>query len=169
MIDQLIKLVQQNADEAIVKNNALPNQFNNAAIEEVARQIFDGMQTHVSSGNMQQVTSMFSGGDMSSLVNNPMVAQIISNIASNFASKFGVSQQTARTIAMSLIPQVMSQFVNKTNNPNDRDFDLQDMLRGFTGNNSLNLNDVLGSFVGNGSKGGLGDLGNVLGNILGSR
>jgi hypothetical protein len=118
---------------------------------------------------MQQVTSMFSGGDMSSLVNHPMVAQIISNIAVNFASKFGVSQQTARTIAMGLIPQVMSQFVNKTNNPNDRDFDLQDMLRGFTGNNSLNLNDVLGSFAGNGSKGGLGDLGNVLGNMLGKK
>jgi len=169
MIDQLIKLVQQNADEAIVKNNALPNQFNNAAIEEVAQQIFNGMQTHVSSGNMQQLTSMFSGGNMSSLVNNPMVAQIISNIAENFAAKFGVSQQTARTIAVSLIPQVMGQFVNKTNDPNDRDFDLQDMLRGFTGNNNLNLNDVLGSFAGTESKGGLGDLGNVLGNILGSR
>ena len=145
MIDQLIKLVQQNADDAIVKNNALPNQFNNAAIEEVARQIFSGMQTQAKSGNMQQLTSMFSGGNTSSLVNHPMVAQIISNIAGNFASKFGVSEQTARTIAMSVIPQVMNQFVNKTNNPDDRDFDLQDMLRGFTGNNSLNLNDVLGN------------------------
>jgi hypothetical protein len=169
MIDQLIKLVQQNADEAIVKNNALPNQFNNAAIEEVARQIFNGMQTQVTGGNMQQVTSMFSGGNMNSLVNHPMVAQIISNIAGNFASKFGVSEQTARTIAMSVIPQVMNQFVNKTNNPDDRDFDLQDMLRGFTGNNSLNLNDVLGNPGGTSSKGGLGDLGNVLGNILGGR
>jgi hypothetical protein len=169
MIDQLIKLVQQNADEAIVKNNALPNQFNNAAIEEVARQIFNGMQTQVASGNMQQVTSMFSGGNMSSLVNNPMIAQIISNIAGNFASKFGVSEQTARTIAMSVITQVMNQFVNKTNNPDDRDFDLQDMLRGFTGNNGLNLNDVLGNSGGASSKGGLGDMGNVLGNILGGR
>ena len=171
MLDQLIKLVQQNADEAIVKNNALPNQFNNAAIEEVAQQIFSGMQNQVASGNMQQVTSMFSGGNMSSLVNNPMVAQMISNIAGNFASKFGVSPQTARTIAMSVIPQVMSQFVNKTNDPNDRDFDLQDMLRGFTGNSGLNLNDVLGNLGGgaNSSKGGLGDLGNVLGNILGGR
>jgi hypothetical protein len=34
MMDQLIKLVQQNAGDAIVKNNALPNQFNNAAIEK---------------------------------------------------------------------------------------------------------------------------------------
>ncbi|HEY5919920.1 MAG TPA: DUF937 domain-containing protein [Chryseolinea sp.] len=169
MIDQLIKLVKQNADEAIVKNNALPNQFNNAAIEEVASQIFSGMQTQVKSGNMQQVTSMFKGGDMSALANHPMVAQIISNIAGNFASKFGVSQQTARTIAMGLIPQVISQFVNKTNDPNDKDFDLQDMLQSFTGNNGLNLNDVIGSVAGSSSQDGLGDLGNVLGNMLGKK
>lgn len=169
MIDQLIKLVEQNAGEAIVNNNSLPNQYNNAAIEEVARQIFDGMQSQVNSGNMQQVMSMFQGGNMSSLVNHPMVAQIISNIAANFATKFGVSQQTARTIAMGLIPQVMNQLVNKTNNPNDRDFDLQDMLRGFTGNNSLNLDDVLGNLTGSSGQGGLGNLGNVLGNILGGK
>jgi hypothetical protein len=169
MIDQLIKLVKQNADEAIVKNTALPNQFNNAATEEIASQIFSGLQTQVKSGNMQQVTSMFKEGDMSSLVNHPMVAQIISNIATNFATKFGVSQQTARTIAIGLIPKVIGQFVNKTNDPNDRDFDLQDMLRGLTGNNSLNLNDVLGSVTGTSSQGGLGDLGNILGNVLGKK
>ena len=168
MIDQLIKLVQQNADESIVRNNAIPNQFNNAAIEEVARQIFDGMQGQVNSGNMQQVASMFKGGDMSSLSNHPMVGQIVSNIAANFAAKFGVSPQTARTIAMSLIPSVMNQFVNKTNDPNDRDFDLQDMLRGFSGNNKLDLNEVLGGLAGSSSQGG-GGLGNVLGNIIGGR
>ena len=97
-----------------------------------------------------------------------MVGQIISNIAANFASRFGVSQQTARTIAMSLIPSVMGQFVNKTNDPNDRDFDLQDMLRGLTGNNKLDLNDVVGGLAGSSSQGG-GSLGNVLGNILRGR
>jgi len=167
MIDQLIKLVQQNAGESIVRNDALPNQFNNAAIEEVARQIFDGMQGQVGSGNMQQLTSMFKGGDMSTLANNPMVGQIISNIAANFATKFGVSPQTARSIAMSLIPTVMNQFVNKTNDPNDRDFDLQDMLRGFTGNNKLDLSEVIGGLSGSSSQGG--GLGNVIGNILGGR
>jgi len=169
MIDQLIKLVQQNAGEAIVNNKALPNQFNNAAIEEVAQQIFSGLQSQVSRGNMQQVTSMFNSGNMSSLTNNPMVSQIISNIVANFASKFGVSQETARTIAMSLIPQVMNQFVNKTNNPDDRDFDLQDMMRGFSGNKNLDLSDILGGIAGNTTQGGLADIGNALGKILGGK
>jgi len=169
MLDQLIKLVEQNAGEAIVRNKEVPNQFNNAAIEEVARQMFSGMQTQVKGGDMQQFTSMFGGANMSSMANNPMVAQIISNIAGNFASKFGVSQQTASSIAGSLIPQIMNQFVNKTNDPNDRDFDLQDMLRGFTGNNKLDVSDVLGGLTGSSSQGGSGSLGNVLGNILGGR
>lgn len=167
MIDQLVKLVQQNAGEAIVKNNAVPNQFNNAAIEEVAQQLFKGMQGQVSNGNLQQFASMFQGGNASSLTNNPMVGQVISNIASSFASKFGIPPQTATAIAGSLIPMVMNQIVNKTNDPDDGDFDLQDMLRGFSGNNNLNLNDVLGGLTGS-SKGG-GGLGNVLGNILGGR
>jgi hypothetical protein len=168
MIDQLIKLVEQNAGELIVKNKAVPNQFNNAAIEEVARQMFSGMQSQVNGGSMQQFASMFGSGNTSSLANNPMVTQIIANIAGNFASKFGVSQQTASSIAGSLIPQIMNQFVNKTNDPNDRDFDLQDMLRGFTGNNKLDVSDVLSELTGSPSQGS-GSLGNVLGNILGGR
>jgi len=166
MIEQLIKLVEQNSGEAIVKNDAIPNKFNSAAIEDVAQQIFSGLQNNVSQGNMQQVISMFNGGNANSLANNPMVSQVINNIATNFANKFGVSPQIARSIAASLIPQVMNQLVNKTNNPNDKDFDLQDMMRGFSGNSNLDIGDILGKVTGNSSQGGLG---NVLGNILGGK
>lgn len=169
MIDQLIKLVEQNAGDAIVKNKAIPNQFNNAAIEEVAQQIFSGMKGQVSQGNMQQVAAMFQGGNTSSLANNPMVTQIISNIAANFGSKFGVSPQVAQSIASSLIPQVLNQFVNKTNDPKDKDFDLQDMMRGFSGNSNLNINDILGQLSGGSSSQGLGGVGDVLGKLFGGR
>jgi hypothetical protein len=161
MIDQLMKLVQQNAGEAIVKNNAIPNQFNGAAIESVAQQILGGLQSNASQGNVQQVASLFNGSNVGALASNPMVSQIISRVAGEFAGKFGVSPQAAQSIAAGLIPQVMNQFVNKTNDPNDKDFDLQDMLRGFTGNSGLNVGDLLGQGSGGGG------LGNVLGKILG--
>jgi CxxC motif-containing protein (DUF1111 family) len=169
MIDQLIKLVEQNAGEAIIKNKAIPNQFNNAAIQDVAEQIFSGLKGQVSQGNMQQVASMFNGGNVSSLANNPMVTQIISNIAADFGSKFGVSPQVAQSIASGLIPQVLNQFINKTNDPNDRDFDLQDMMRGFSGNSNLNINDILGQVTGNKSNQGLGGVGDVLGKLFGGK
>lgn len=160
MIDQLMKLVQQNAGDAIVNNNAVPNQFNGAAIETVAQQIMSGLQGQASQGNMQQVMSLFNGSNLGSLASNPMVSQMISKVAGEFAAKFGVSPQVAQSIAAGLIPQVMNQFVNKTNDPNDNDFDLQDMMRSFTGNSGLNVGDLLG-------KGG-GNVGNVLGKILGN-
>ena len=161
MIDQLIKLVQQNAGDAIVNNDAIPNQHNGAAIESVARQIMTGLQVSAAKGDVKQVTSLFNGADISSLGGNPMVSQIITKVAGEFAGRFGVSPQLAQTIAAGLIPQVMNQFVNKTNDPNDGDFDLQDMLRGFTGNSGVNLGDLVGS---GGAGGGLA---NVLGKILG--
>lgn len=157
MIDQLMKLVQQNAGDAIVNNDAIPNQFNGAAIESVAQQIFSSLQGGASQGNVQQVTSLFNGASVSSLASNPMVAQMISKVAGDFAVKFGVSPQMAQSIAAGLVPQIMNQFVNKTNDPDDNDFDLQDMLRGFTGNSGLNIGDVVGQ----------GGIGSVLGKILG--
>lgn len=169
MLDQLIKLVQQNAGDAIVKNQAIPNQFNNAAIEDVAQQIFSGLKGQVGQGNLQQVVSMFQGGNSSAITSNPMVSQIISNIAGNFASKFGVSPQVAQSIAAGLIPQVMNQFVKKTNDPNDNDFDLQDMMRGFSGNNNLDIGDILGKVAGGSSQQGMGQVGDMLGKMFGGK
>lgn len=166
MLEQLIKLVEQQAGEAIVENRAVPDKYNNAAIEDVAQQIFAGMKGQVNQGNMQQVASMFKGSDLGAMANNPMVSQIISSITTNLATKFGVSPQVAQNIASSLIPQVMNQFVNKTNNPNDSDFDLQDMMRNLSGNKNLDVGDILGKMSGGSSASGLGDVGNVLGNLF---
>jgi hypothetical protein len=165
MLDQLLKLVEQNAGEAIVNNKAIPNQFNNAAVKEVASNIFNGLQGQVAQGNMQQVVSMFKGQNVSSLSNNPMVSNMITQVAGNFAQKFGVSPQVAQSIAANLLPQVMNQFVNKTNDPNDSDFDLQNMMRSFSGNQGLDVGDILGKATG-GKSGGIGD---VLGNLFGNK
>lgn len=169
MLDQLIKLVEQNAGDAIVQNKAVPNEYNSAAIQDVAEQIFNGLKGQVSQGNMQQVAAMFSGGNTNALTGNPMVSQMISSITSNLATKFGVSPQIARNIASGLIPQVMNQFVDKTNNPDDPDFDLQDMMRNFSGNSNLDIGSVLGKLAGGSPQQGLGNVGDVLGKLFGGK
>src|SRR5438128_1629716 len=121
MLDQLIQLVEQHAGSAIVNNSAIPNQHNNAAIKEVAQQIFNGLQTHASSGNLSQLTSLFQGGG-SNISSNPIVSQLVSSVANSVASKFGVSSQAAQSMASNLLPTVMNQLVSKTNNPSDNSF-----------------------------------------------
>jgi hypothetical protein len=170
MLDQLVKLVEQNAGEAIVKNQAIPNQFNNAAIQEVAGSIFNTMKGQVAQGNMQQVVSMFQGGaNMNALANNPMVKQMIASVAGNFASKFGVSSAQAQSIVSSLLPTVMNQFINKTNDPKDNSFDLTNMMKSMSGNNNLDVASMIGQLAGgsNSSSNPLGELGGLAGKLFG--
>jgi hypothetical protein len=166
MLDQLIKLVEQHAGKDIVQNDAIPNQHNNAAIQDVAAQIFNGLQGNVKSGNLQQVVSMFQGNNSgNSLVNNPLVTTIIGNVAGSLGEKFGVSNQQAQLIAKSLLPTVMNQFVQKTNNPSDNDFDLQNMMRGFTGDNNFNVGSVVGQLASSPQAKGM--VGGMLGKLFG--
>jgi hypothetical protein len=159
MLDQLVKLVHQNAGDAIVKNPAIPDQENNAAIQDVAQNILGGLQSQAKQGNTQDIMAMFQNGG-SSLSNNPMVGNIIANVAASLASKFGISPQIAQSIATTLLPKVLGQFVNKTNDPNDKDFDLQDMLGKFTGNSDVAgmLNKIGGSEGTGSTLGGLGKM-----------
>lgn len=167
MLDQLMKLVEENAGDAIINNPAIPNQHNNAAIKDVASQIFSGLQSQASGGNMQQIVSMFQNGGGSSIANNPMVTNIISSVAGNFASKFGVSPQAAQSMATSLLPTVMNQLISKTNNPNDDSFDLGGILKSATGNSGLDVGSILGQVTGGGNNNPLGNIGGMLGGLFG--
>jgi uncharacterized protein YidB (DUF937 family) len=171
MLDQLVKLVEQNAGKAIVQNDAIPNQFNNAAIQEVAGGIFNAMKGQVNQGNMQQVVALFQGGNQNALADNPMVKQIITSVAQNVASKFGVSPQAASSMVSSLIPTVMNQLVQKTNDPKDNSFDLTNMMRNMSGNNSLDIGSIVSQVAGAGSgkQNPLGNIGGMLGGIFGKK
>lgn len=161
MLDQLIKLVEQNAGKDIVQNKAIPDQHNQAAIKTVAEQIFNGLKSQASAGNVQQIAGMFQGGKASA--SNPMVNQLIASAAGAVAKKFGVSPQAAQSMAQSLLPTVMNQLVKKTNDPKDDSFDLGGIMKSVTGNNSFDVGSLLGG------KSGGGGLGDVLGGMFGKK
>ena len=132
MLEQLTKLVEQNSGDDIVKNPEVPNEFNNAVMQDVAKQILNGLQGQASKGNMQDIMLMFQGS-RSSIVGNPVVSQLISSATRSLSTRFGVSPQAASQITNSLIPLVLNQFVKKTNDPDDKDFDLQDFVKKYHG------------------------------------
>ncbi len=158
MLDQLIKLVEQNAGTAIVQNKAIPDQNNQAVIKTVAEQIFTGLKSQAAGGNIQQLAGMFQGG--ANLGSNPIVSQLISSVASTVATKFGISQQAAQSMASSLLPMVMNQLVKKTNDPKDTSFDLGGIMKSVTGNSGFDVGSLLGGKS-------AGDLGNMLGGLFG--
>jgi len=163
MLEPLSKLVEESAQQAIVQNKAIPDQFNNAAIKEVTNQIFTSLKGQVSQGNMQQVIAMFQTNAGRTMGANPVVTTIISSVTTSLQSKFGISPEVAQSVANGLVPQVMSQVIRKANDPHDIEFDLQQMMRGMTGNTSLDISGMIGQQP----KGALGTIGNVFGKLFG--
>ncbi|MBK6834392.1 MAG: DUF937 domain-containing protein [Bacteroidetes bacterium] len=129
MFDNLLKLVTENASDAIINNNAIPNEKNNEAINLTSNSIFDTLKSQASGGNMNDILSMFNSGSSSS-VNNA----ISSNVVQSLSSKLNIEPQQAQSVANTLIPQVMNQLVKKTNDPSDSSFDLKDIMGSLGGN-----------------------------------
>lgn len=163
MIDQLKKLVENYAGEAVIRNSEVPDEKNAEAIDAITSGIEEGMQSEVRQGNYQGFLSMFEQGGQS-LSGNPALSGIMNSVVSNLSSRLGLSPQVAQSIATSLVPMVMNGFVNKTNDPNDNDFDLKDMLKSFSGKEGLDVSDLLGKFTG-GSKAG-GGVGEMIGKFF---
>jgi uncharacterized protein YidB (DUF937 family) len=169
MFSQLLQLVEQHASDLIVNNPAIPDQHNNAAIQSVTQQIFNQLQSHASSGNLQQIIALFQSGGGNSLSSHPIVASMITSVTGNFSSQYGVSQSNAQNIASSLLPTVMNQLISQTNNPSNNNFTLSSVMQSVSGNNSLDMNSLLNQFTNNpnSNSSGFGTLGNIASKLFG--
>lgn len=162
MIDALSKLVEENAQQAIVQNKSIPDQFNNAAIKEVTNQIISNLKGQVAQGNMSQVISLFQSGARN-INSNPLVSSMMGSVTKSLEAKFGLSPQVAQTVASNVIPTVITQVISRTNDPRNIDFDLQQMMRTMSGNSTLDITSMLTQQP----KGALGSIGNVFGKLFG--
>jgi len=142
MFESLINLVKEHSEEAIVKNPAIPNEHNDEAINSTASGIMDQLKGLIQNGDMSKITDIFKGGDVS---NNPELPGMSDNIGATLSKKFGIDPGLSANIMKSLIPVVMSQLVKKTNDPNDKSFDLGGILSSLTGGNSGGLGSILGN------------------------
>ncbi len=158
MLENLLNLVRENSREAIINNPAIPNEYNDAAIQTTTQSILSGLQQQVSGGNLEGLITMFSGQD--NATNHPVINNVNQNVVSNLMARFGISNGAAGAIASSLVPVVMSKLVSKTNDPNDSSFNLPGMLSSLTGEDA-------GGLVNNTLEGRHSAKGNGLNDLLG--
>lgn len=158
MLDQLMNIIKQHGQQAVVENNAVPNEHNEAVMQEAGSSIFGGLQQMISGGNIEQITNLLQGNN-SSAVNG-----LSENFAGNIAQKFGINAETAKNIAGGLIPQVLNSLKNKANDPNDKSIDLQGIIGSLTSGNGgvQNIINSVGSQFGlDKDKDGDVDLGDI--------
>jgi hypothetical protein len=181
MLEDLFKLVQGHAQDDVVNNPDVPNEKNDAVIADATHSITDGLQSAVAGGGLQNILSMFGGNsNNSSLLNNPIVSGIISNFTNKLTGTHGIANSAASGIAASLIPNVISSLISKTNDPNNSSFTLDNLLHSVTGgqstqiaqqqqaagNSGFSFQNLIGQFTG-GQQGGGGGIMDIVSQLAG--
>ena len=131
MLDQLIKLVRENAGNAIENNPDIPADKKQEAVNAAGSSISTGLQDMLSKGGIKDILKLFSGkADVNA---SPVTQHVNSSLTENLSSKLGIPAAQAGGIASSIIPSVLGNLVSKTNDPNDSSFNIQDIFNQFSG------------------------------------
>jgi hypothetical protein len=195
MLEQLMGLIQDQSQEAIVKNPAIPNENNNDAMQSILQSVMGGLQNEAQGGNLGGLMGLLSGqaGQGGNLMNNPIVSGIAQNAIGGLMEKFGLSNSAAGNIIAQVLPGVIGSMISKTSNPNDNSMDFGGIMGALLGGQAqqaqqqggfdfnqigyamadgkLDMNDVMrigGSLLGGGGgQQGGGGLGSLLGGLFG--
>jgi hypothetical protein len=194
MLEQLMGLIQDHSQDAIVNNPAIPNQHNNDAMQTILQSVMGGLQNEAQGGNVGGLMGLLSGqgGQGGSLMNNPIVAGIAQNAIGSLMEKFGLSNSAAGNVIAQVLPGVLSSMISKTSNPNDNSMDFGGIMGSLLGGQAqqaqqqggfdfnqigyaladgkLDMNDVVrigGSLLGGGGGNAGGGLGGLLGGLFG--
>ncbi|MDQ6815737.1 MAG: hypothetical protein M3040_18555 [Bacteroidota bacterium] len=157
MLENLKNLVREYAGDAIINNPAIPNDRNEEAVADASSSIVSGLKTAVANGKADEVQNLFNNSPEAA-ASSPVAQNIQLGFAQNLMQKFGLDSGKAGGIAASLIPMVLQKFVHKTNDPNDKSFDLSSVLSSLAG--GAGLGSIMNN-LGGGDKDGGGILGKI--------
>ena len=174
MLEELFNLVKGTATDSVINNPDVPNEHNQEVVAEATNTVASGLRNMVAGGGLQNIISMFHNtgqqGNNSSLLGNPVVNMMVGHFSSKLMTKFNLGSNQASQVANSLIPNVISDLINKTNDPNNSNFSLEGLLHSITGgktaeviqehqnsgNSGFNFQDLIGQFTGGGGQSGGG-------------
>lgn len=195
MLEQLLGLIQDHSQDAIVQNPAVPNIHNEAAQSTILDSIMGGLQGQVQGNNLGGLMGLLAGkaGTGSGIMSNPIVAGMAQNAIGGLMEKFGIQNKAAQSIVSSVLPSVLGSLISKTNDPNDSSIDMNGVMGSLLGGSGtpvaqqtqgfdfnqigaalsdgkIDMNDVMnigGSLLGGGGNQGGGGLGGLLGGLFG--
>lgn len=139
MFEELMNLIKDNSQEAVVNNPDVPNEQNEAVMQEAGVSITSTLQSMLAGGQAKEVLGLFNSSE-SDIQSQPAMQQISGNFMSGLTEKFGLNGQQAGSIAGSLLPNILGKLVNKTNNPNDSSFNIQDIFNSLSNNGTSGMN-----------------------------
>ena len=132
MFEQLTQIAQQFGQDTVVKNDAIPNEKNEAVINEASTSIITGLQKMVADGDLSKLGGLFQG-DNAKDASNPAVQQLTQQLTGNLSEKLGINSGTAASVASTLIPKIISALVGKAKDSGDSSFEISDIIAAVSG------------------------------------
>lgn len=146
MLEQLAQLAQQYGNDAVVKNNAVPNEHNEAVMSEASNAIHSGLQKIASEGGVAQLAGLFQGSNAQDS-SNPVVQQLTEQFSGKLEEKFGLKNSDASGVAGNLIPQIVGSLIGKAKDPNDSSFQISDLVNSISvGNGNSGLMEAVSKY-----------------------
>lgn len=187
MLEELFNLVKNAAGKPVIENPAVPNENNNAVVAEATNTVASGFRNMIAGGGLQNLLALFNQGKTggqskgSDLMSNPIVNMMIGHFSGKLINKYNIGSNEANKVASNLIPDVINNFITKTNDPNDSNFSIDKLLNSITGgqsaeiareqqekgNASFNFQDLIGQFTGNDSNKSGGGLMDIISRLAG--
>lgn len=148
MLENLSELVRANVQESVINNTDVPNEKNEAVIQAASGSIFDTLKDQLASGNVGGLAEIFNSG-------NAEGSAVTQQAAGSFTDKLaglGINAATAKGLAATIIPVILSKLTQKTADPNDSSFNIKDVLGSLAGgaDGKFDVSDVIGMFNGGG-------------------
>lgn len=137
MFEQLNKLVQEFGNESVVKNNAIPNEQNEAVMNEASNSILSGLQKMVSEGGVEQLADLFNRNNAQT-DSNPIAQQLTEQLTGKLGAKFGLSNEVASGVAGGMIPKILASLIGKAKDPNDSSLNISDLVNAISGGSGQN-------------------------------
>ena len=113
-VDTNRELAQQFGVDSVVNNAAVPNEKNEAVINEASSSVVSGLQKMVADGDLSQLATLFQG-DNAKDTSNPAVQKLTQQLTGNLSEKLGIDSSAAAGVASSIIPKILASLVGKAN------------------------------------------------------
>ena len=138
MLENLFNLVKQQAGDTIINNPAIPDQKNDEAVQAAGSSIEETLKNALAGGQLNDVMRLFANGQATA--GQPVVQQATGSFMEKLQTQFGLNGSQAAGIANNLIPNVMNQLAQKTANPADNSFNVQQIFNQLSGGKTSGMN-----------------------------
>jgi RNase H-fold protein (predicted Holliday junction resolvase) len=131
MFEKLFMLVKNNAGMAVINNPVIPAGSREAVINEASSSIIEVLKNQMENGRIGELIKYFK---FSGTYNESLVTSIINKFANRLNKFYSIDMPSAQAAANSLIPAVMKQLVQQSNDHQTEEFALGTMLSQLNGN-----------------------------------